>query len=285
MSGARWARNAGSHLRWVLRQSRADAADRSGRRFRYLHPIVGPFVYHPSDYLSRRLFLYNDFERHELRFAIARAHGGGTILDVGANIGVYAAACARAAGDGGRVIALEPGPATYEKLTQTCAALRLSNVTPMAVAAGRANGTADFISRESGRDVHQHLADSRQHGAADRLQVQLRKLDDVCGSDVDRVTLMKLDVEGHEVAALKGAERILANGVVHLIVELNDGALAAAGASSRQVWDLLTRTHDCIAVICQDGTLLAPDATSITSRRDDVFNTIWMPRQAGRHPE
>ena len=110
LPGSLWARNAGAHLRWRLRQSRADSADRSGRPFRYMHPTVGRFVYHPSDYLSRRVFLHDNFEREELRFAIDRARAGGTILDVGANIGLYTVACAHAAGERGRLIALEPGP-------------------------------------------------------------------------------------------------------------------------------------------------------------------------------
>jgi hypothetical protein len=64
-----------------------------------MHPTVGRFVYHPSDYVSRRVFLHDNFEREELRFAIDRARAGGTILDVGANIGLYTVACAHAAGD------------------------------------------------------------------------------------------------------------------------------------------------------------------------------------------
>jgi FkbM family methyltransferase len=278
--GAAWAKHAGAHLRWRLRQSRADRADRSGRRFRYVHPIVGCFVYHPSDYLSRRLFLHDDFERQELRFAMDRARAGGTILDVGANIGLYTVACARAAGARGRVIAIEPGPATFEKLSQTCAALRLSNVTPLRAAAGRRNGKADLVSRRSGRDVHQHLADAREHEASDRVSVEIRRLDDICGAEVEQVTLMKLDVEGHELAAVDGAERILTTASVHLIVEFNPGALVAAGASGDQLWRRLARTHDCTTVIGEDGRTLTPSAASITTgRMNDVFNTIWAPRQ------
>lgn len=279
--GALWARNAGDHLRWRLRQSRADSADRSGRVFRYVHPIVGRFVYHPSDYLSRRVFLYDNFEREELRFAINRAHAGGTILDVGANIGLYTVACAHAAGDRGRLIALEPGPRTFKKLTETCALLKLTNVSMLQVAAGRTSGAATFVSGQSGRDVHQHLADARPRGPGEDLQVQSRRLDDVCGPAVGAVTLMKIDVEGHEVAALEGAERILSNGVVQLIVEFNGSALMAAGTSSGQLWELLARTHECRTVIREDGATPPPLQTSVTSPgANDVFNTIWLPRQA-----
>jgi FkbM family methyltransferase len=278
MPGAAWAKTAGAHLRWKLRQTRADAADRAGRRFRYVHPLLGPFVYHPSDYLSRRLFLYNDFEVAELGFAIDRAAHGGTILDVGANIGAYTAACARAAGPRGRVIAIEPGPATFDKLTATCSALGLKNVLPLRIAAGRRNGLAAFVTRRPDRDIQQHLADARPHEPADRIQIEVRRLDDVCG-DAGRVTLMKLDVEGHEVAALAGAERILSARTAHLIVEFNAGALVAAGSSCRELWDRLAVTHECLAIVRENGRPLPPVAASVVAGPPgDVCNTIWAPR-------
>jgi FkbM family methyltransferase len=276
--GALWARNAGAHLRWVLRQSKADSADRSGRPFRYVHPLVGSFVYHPSDYLSRRVFLYDNFEREELRFAINRSRAGGTILDVGANIGLYTVACAHAAGDHGRLIALEPGPRTFQKLTQTCALLDLTNVTLLQVAAGRASGTALLVNDRSERDVHQHLADARPHDSEDDVEVESRRLDDVCGPDADAVTLMKIDVEGHELEVLAGAERILTNGSVHVIVEFSAAALAAAGASSECLWEFLARTHQCIGTMSEDGAPLVPTLATLTSGRPDiVFNTLWVP--------
>lgn len=275
---ALWARSAGAHLRWVLRQSRADSADRSGRPFRYVHPTVGRFVYHPSDYLSRRVFLHDNFEREELRFAIDRARAGGTILDVGANVGLYTVACAHAAGDRGRLIALEPGPRTFQKLTQTCALLELTNVTLLQMAAGRASGRTRFVSCGSGRDVHQHLADARPHDPEDDLQVESRRLDEVCGAGADAVTLMKIDVEGHELAVLEGAERILANGSVQVIVEFSSAALAAAGASSERLWQFMARTHQCIGIIGEDGAWLVPTLANVMSHRPgSVFNALWVP--------
>jgi FkbM family methyltransferase len=232
-------------------------------------------VYHPGDYLSRRVFLYEDFERAELAFAVERAHCGGAILDVGANIGLYTAACARAAGRRGRVVALEPGPATFAKLTCTCTTLGLSNVTLLQKAAGRHNSAGVLVRPDGGRDVHQHLADSRPGDGGNEVPVQITRLDDVCAREPDAVALMKLDVEGHEVAALEGAEQILANGHACLIVECCQPHLAAAGTSREQLWALLTRTHTCVGVISPEGTALPPTQASVGDT--GAFNTLWMP--------
>jgi FkbM family methyltransferase len=234
-------------------------------------------VYHPADYLSRRLYLYGDFEHRELQFAIERARGGGVMLDVGANIGLYTAACARAAGAAGRVIALEPGPTTFEKLTETCRQLQLTNVELLNLAASRAAGTAYLAAPSSARDVHQQLVTER---GADGSPVQTCRLDDVCGDDVNAVTLLKIDVEGHEVAALEGAAQILANGRVHLIVEFYAAGLQASHSSTGALWTLLACTHDCVAIVASDGTALPPGRESIESAgSEETRNTMWVPKQ------
>jgi FkbM family methyltransferase len=277
-----WSRDARAHARWERRKSRADRADRDGHPFEYAHPIAGAFVYHPGDYLSRRIFLYDDFEVVELQFAVEQARGGGVILDVGANVGLYAVACARAAGDIGCVIAVEPGPRTYEKLTTTCRRLGLSNVRTLNVAASSRSGTALLVSDRNGKDVHQHLADARPD-RGDHVPVPIRRLDDVC-ADPGTVTLVKLDVEGHEVEVLAGAVRILDHRRARLIVECYPAGLAAAGASADELWTVLSRTHRCLAVIAADGSTRPAHRDSLdTDGAEETFNTLWSPRVAD-HP-
>jgi FkbM family methyltransferase len=274
LRGAAWARQAGGHLRWRRRLSRADGADRSGRGFAYMHPIVGRFAYHPGDYLSRRLFLHNDFERAELAFAVERARHGGTIVDVGANIGVFTVACARAAGKRGHVIALEPGSGTFDKLSASCAAAGVSNVTLVRAAASRTAGRGWLAAGASTRDVHQHLTGPGASAAA--TPVDVTTIDEACGARVESVTLMKIDVEGHEVAALEGASRLLGNGRATLIVEFNPSALMATDASPSALWELLERTHGCSAVIAADGSTRRPVESSVA--QGEPANTIWEPR-------
>jgi FkbM family methyltransferase len=272
-----WRSNRAAHLRWRWRVARANAADHRGTPFQFDHAIAGPLVYHPSDYLSRRLYLYDDFERRELRYAVDRARDGGLILDVGANIGLYTAACARAAGSAGRVIALEPGAATFEKLTGTCRRLQLTNVTPLRRAASRTAGAAHLVAPRPDREVQQRLVSEGEEGGE---PVQTCRLDDVCGDEAAAVTLLKIDVEGHEVAALEGAEGVLANGRAHLIVEFYGAGLAASQSSSEALWALLDRTHRCIAVIASDGTELPPARAAVeTTGPEEMRNTLWVPRR------
>jgi FkbM family methyltransferase len=272
-----WSPAARTHLRWLARESRADAADRRGEAFTFRHPLAGRLVYHPGDYLTRRIFLYDNFERAELRYAAARAAEGGVIVDAGANIGLYTVVCARAAGRRGRVIALEPGQTTFAKLSRTCTRLGLSNVTLLPVAAGEAEGVARLVDLGRGLDVQRHIA--RAGDDSPGIAVTIRRLDDVCGADADAVTFMKLDVEGHELAALRGAARILANGRAHVIVEFNPSALARYLGSPRELWQLLSSTHACTAAYDGDGAETPATLEGVAAAAPDgAFNTIWRPR-------
>jgi FkbM family methyltransferase len=263
-----------AHWEWMLRKRRAQIANVVGRPFTYRHRLLGRFVYHPSDDLSRYVLLYA-FEEPELQFAILHAKRGGTIVDVGANIGIFTAACARAASGIGQVIALEPSPSTFAKLRVTCARLGLRNVELLQIAAADENGQARFVAAGI-HELRQHLADARADNSGP-IEVETRRLDDVCGDRVPDVTLLKVDVEGHEVQVLSGASRILANGRVHLIVEVNPHALEAAGASVAGLQQLLTRTHECTTIIRQDGTSEESGSDFIIRPPHEMLNTFWAP--------
>ncbi len=224
------------------------------------------------------MFLYGDFEGTELRFAREHSRLGSLVLDVGANIGLYTAACARAVGTSGRVIAIEPGPNTFTKLRTTCARLGLSNVELVHAAAGPVNGEGRLVIGDASHDVHQHLVDARTDAAMATTPVAVVRLDDLCGDRTGAVALMKIDVEGHEVGALAGAARILANRHAALIVEFLASALVAAESSGTELWTLLSRTHRCTAVIGQDSSALSPELASVLGRADEPFNTFWLPK-------
>lgn len=265
-----------AHWEWVLRRRRAQVANAVGRPFTYRHRLLGRFVYHPSDDLSRQLLLY-DFEQPELQFAIQQAQRGGTIVDVGANIGVFTVACARATLGKGHVVALEPSPATFEKLKFTCARLGVTNVELLPIAAACENTRRRFVAGGI-HDLRHHLADARREPDSQSIDIETRRLDDVCGERAGSVTLLKVDVEGHEVEVLRGAARILENGRARLIVEVYPRALEAAGASVAVLRDLLSRTHVCAMIVRQDGTLQEGASEFVVEPPHEMLNTLWVPR-------
>lgn len=151
------------------------------------------------------------------RFLLAYLREGDTFIDGGANVGLYTLLAAGVAGV--RVIAFEPGRPAGDRLAAAIEHNALGErVELRPVALGATARTASFT---VGLDTRDHLVELADPSAAGTTRdVPVRRLDDEIDDDA-LVALVKLDLEGGEVAALAGAERLLSAKLPALIVEAN----------------------------------------------------------------
>jgi len=162
-------------------------------------------------------------ELHELH----RLVRPGTIaVDVGAHFGVYSVALARLVGKGGRVISIEPIDEDAAMLRRAAQTLRLPiTVVPCAVSSssGEAMRRVPLLGGAQ-KTALATLEDEAQAvditGVEERI-VPVRTLDDIL-RDIDvPVSFIKIDVEGHELEVLAGAEETLRRHRPSLLVEIN----------------------------------------------------------------
>lgn len=146
----------------------------------------------------RRLRTSGPPPEHAYLATVVRA--GDTVVDIGANFGHVTTALAALVGPTGRVLAIEPMPETFDTLCRTVHALGLTQVTPIHAALSDSIGTAHMTLP----DGNYYLARLSEDGIA----VPMTTLDALT-ADLDRVSCVKCDVEGHEVAVLRGAHRLL----------------------------------------------------------------------------
>ncbi len=140
---------------------------------------------------------------------------GNWVVDVGANIGNYTLELSRLVGPTGRVIAVEPLPATFHILARHVALARCNNVTLLNVAAS--NGfsecgmTTPYFDSGLRNPYQSKLSDD---GESTVLAIAL----DGLGVEAP-VRLVKIDVEGHEMDVLRGMEGLIKRCHPILIVE------------------------------------------------------------------
>ena len=141
---------------------------------------------------------------------------GDWVLDIGANVGNYAARLSELVGPGGRVIAVEPVPQTFELLAANVSRFPVQNVTLLNVAASDRFAMAGMRMPllETG-GPNPYMAHLTEQGA---------EMSVVCiaiGSlGIDRtISLIKIDVEGHELSALMGLERLIERDRPVLVIE------------------------------------------------------------------
>ena len=141
---------------------------------------------------------------------------GDWVIDVGANVGHYAVRLSQLVGSSGRVIAFEPVPETFEILASLISASGSHNVSLINVAASEDVGVAGMsLPRFTSGLTNYYMASLTSTGG--EFNVMTLPVDALMPPK--RVSLIKIDVEGHELQALEGMQALLRRDQPRLIVE------------------------------------------------------------------
>lgn len=153
---------------------------------------------------------------------------GMVFVDVGANIGYFTLLAARIVGKEGRVFAFEPEPHNFELLVRNIAINGYQNITPVQKAISNRNGTAELFIRKHGHGAHS--LGVRFHDGT--VVVATETLDSFFEAYQGKIDLIKIDVEGWEMAVLQGMKRIVSeNKSLAIITEFNPILLQWSGQS------------------------------------------------------
>lgn len=217
--------------------------------------------------------LYSVFKSHSDRAERALLRGaladGSIVIDAGANIGVYSQFLATCVGKNGMVHSFEPDPLN-------CARLRLALTHKENV---RINETA--VSDQTGQSLL-HVSDElnvdhRAYPSAGEtrrtISIQTTTLDDYI-KDGERVDLLKLDIQGYELHALRGAARVLEqNPAINILLEFWPYGLKQAGSSSTALVDYLQSHGFTLHEISSSGIVAFP-SSPLSEDRDWYLNLI-----------
>jgi FkbM family methyltransferase len=139
---------------------------------------------------------------------------GDVVVDLGANIGYFTLLAARLVGKKGKVYAFEPEPINYSLLTKNIKLNRYDNVVPEQKAVSNVKGMIKLFLSDKDTGAHtlrQHHVErefaTKQFGAF--VEVESVVLDDYFKNRERSIDVIKMDIEGAEVAALSGMDRIL----------------------------------------------------------------------------
>lgn len=166
-----------------------------------------------DDAVGNDIFHYGIYDRIVPETIWRLMDAGETGVDVGANIGQNTSAMAFKSGTQGRVVAFEPHPETFSELkanVENWAAGRRAKIELKNVALGETEGEAiltpgDYRSGSSLKEQGQGI------------RVPVKRWNDFIGS-TERIGICKIDVEGHELSVLKGAEPALSRRAIRDII-------------------------------------------------------------------
>lgn len=213
-----------------------------GYRFRPAPSVVslrsGPLInITHADHLQLLLYYLGTFEPYCLPYLHACAKPGSTVLDVGANIGFYTLESAAAVGATGRVLSIEAAPTHLTALNHNVAMNKLQNVSVIGCAVGDAPGRA-VLTRPRGDNLGMFTLGAVE--GDEGYDVEISTIDALLDAQgIQSLDLVKMDIEGSEFRALRGAARTLERFRPAILIELNDVALRRCGSSPQAVNALL----------------------------------------------
>lgn len=190
--------------------------------------------------ISLELLLSKKWEEYEQRLFVQNIKPGDTVVDVGAHIGTYTLIAAQKTGPTGKVYAFEPLPKNYKLLKKNITVNGYTNVVAINKAVSDKNGSCKlFLSSED------NFGDQRTYDSGDHrsfVNIQTVTLDSFFKNKDQRVNVLKIDIQGSEVRALKGAVKLLAkNHHIKLFTEFWPKALRSAGSSYKQYLNILKK--------------------------------------------
>jgi len=158
--------------------------------------------------MFQQAFNHQQYEPEVTHWIVTHLDPGDVFVDVGCNNGYYSVLASKVVGRTGKVLAFDPNPKAFSRMTRnrdtnaavniTAHCMALSDQTAMATL--YVDETEDGLSTLTSRE---HV--SRRGGAA--VVIPMDRLDNLLGGAVPRV--VKVDVEGHELRVLRGMERLL----------------------------------------------------------------------------
>jgi FkbM family methyltransferase len=194
-----------------------------------------------TDFVDQYVYL-GAYEKQDYDELISVMPVGGVFFDVGAHIGIYTLAMARATGPTGTVHSFEPNPASFERLSHHVLQNGLVNVRLNQVAVASAEGRAKLNAptKENSGAASLLSTNMPTRFAARPIEVQVTTLDAYCTRHtLDRVDVIKIDCQGYELQVLEGGSNVLQTFRPRVLLEYDVDWLLAAGASGTQLCSML----------------------------------------------
>jgi FkbM family methyltransferase len=198
---------------------------------------------HLGNDVSSQLFVEGRYDPNEFYFLNQLLSSGMTVIDLGANEGLYTLFAAKHVGDSGIILSFEPSLREFQRLQDNLALNpEMTNIQTFQIALSNTSGSQLLKIAADDHSGQNTLGDFAYEGIAclNTETVTVRRLDDVLEElAVEAVDVIKIDVEGSEHRVFEGARKTLERDRPLILFELVDQALQKQGSSTHELLSYL----------------------------------------------
>lgn len=186
-------------------------------------------------------FFPDNYEKDNFQFFFSACKKGDTVLDFGAHIGLFAAMASQAVGPTGKVYAFEPSPSTNQLLKKT---VQINNaagiISTFQKAVGGSIGKTTFFVSEGQADNANSLVNYKEDRPFHGIEIDVTTIDAfVQEQQLTKIDFIKIDVEGAEYDAMKGAVETFKRFKPKAILAIHPEPVKAKGDSLEAIYDLV----------------------------------------------
>lgn len=165
-----------------------------------------------SDWVQYQIYFYGNYEAQSVALFKHLSENATVVFDIGAHIGQYALECAQADEKGEKqIFALEVNPKTFTYLLNNIQINKFANVTPVLGAVGATHGILNINIPAYWNMGNTQINESAKGQGFDNYLVASFSVPELLKNhNLDKIDLLKIDVEGHELSVFKN---LFKNGV------------------------------------------------------------------------
>ena len=166
------------------------------------------FLFKTEDCIGRHIYKYGIYEKPVTEVIVSIPfESGDVVIDVGANIGWYSVLIDALSPPNVKIYAFEPEPLNFKLLKENLKLNKASKVIPIRKALGEKRGIVKMFLYPTKNSGRHSLIPMYNYGS---VSVEMITLDDFAKeNEINKIKLLKIDVEGYEYMVLKGAENII----------------------------------------------------------------------------
>lgn len=223
-----------------------------------------------SEHMQGQIFWHGSYSIEIIALLKRVLPRGGTVIDCGANVGEISLLAAKLVGPAGQVYSFEPIGPIADQLDRHGQENNFGNIEILRVGVARESGASPiYMAAERFVDGSHHDGLGTMFPTETRSalvgEIPLVSIDDFARSrNLQRLDLIKIDIEGGELSALQGAKHVLATLKPALIVEVSAQTCEAAGYKMQDVYRFLEENGYTIYCIRRKGALKPIDVDDLS---------------------
>lgn len=213
---------------------------------------------YPKNEISRSLYVRGIYDPNMAVLVNSFLPADGVLLDIGANMGYYSMLAAKKTNENGKIIAVEPSSRDYKRIVANVKENHFeAKIKTIMAAVGDRLGKKTIQIASEERSGLNTLGSEFAYKGIEKIATEeavVTTIDTIVASEnLDRVDVIKMDIEGSEVRALEGARATIEKFHPVLLVGVNSDALVKSKRSIRELENILKEMNYVIYKCTKDN--------------------------------